>query len=120
MKVRKIIAMFIWVALLVSPAGAHPASKVQLSFDTETQLLTVDFTHKVKDLQAHFIYQVQVELNKVTIIEQSLKSQDDSSQGSLVYRIIDAKPGDQIKVITRCNKSGNRAAKLIIEAPGKE
>ena len=117
MKALRIIAVFAVAACLLSPASAHPASKVELSFDTGTQLLSVDFNHKVKDAQEHFIYQVQVEINKVTIIEQSLKSQDDTSRGSLIYRIIDAKPGDEIKVITRCNKSGNKAAKLTIEAP---
>ena len=35
--------------------------------------------------------------------------------GNLIYKIIDAKLGDKIKVRTNCNKTGKKSATLEIE-----
>ncbi|MDA3812632.1 MAG: hypothetical protein PF570_00095 [Candidatus Cloacimonetes bacterium] len=94
---------------------AHPASEVNLEFDQETSILTVNFDHKVKDAEKHFIFEVIVYLNKEDIIEQKLAKQDNIENGSLVYKIIDAKSGDTIKVRTNCNKTGKKSVTITIE-----
>ena len=107
-----LIGLFLVSALLL---GAHPASDVILSFDRETSTLTVDFTHKVSDAADHFIFEVTVYLNKDEIITQKIEKQETAEGGNLVYRIIDAKPGDVIKVKTNCNKSGKKTGELTLE-----
>lgn len=94
---------------------AHPASEINLEFNKETHLLTVDFAHKVKDAEKHFILEVIVNLNKEEIITQKLAKQDNTENGSLVYKIIDAKPGDKIKVSIKCNKIGKKSTEITIE-----
>ncbi len=94
---------------------AHPASEVNLEFDKETSMLTVNFTHEVKDAAKHFIFEVKVYLNKEEIIEQKIEKQDNVETGKLVYKIIDARSGDKIKVRTNCNKTGKKSATLEIE-----
>ena len=111
MKYLLVIVLLVSSALLL----AHPASKVDLSFDKETSVLTVNFNHKVKDIDKHFILEIRVELNGEKIIEQMLEKQDNLETGEVFYKIVDAKPGDEIKVRTKCNKFGKKSAKLTIE-----
>ncbi len=91
---------------------AHPASDIGLDFDLETTLLTVNFNHQVKNAENHFIYEVKVFLNKDEIIEQKLEKQETAEGGELIYKIIDAKPGDEIKVQINCNKFGKKSAEI--------
>lgn len=111
MKYFLVIALLIGSSLLV----AHPASNVNLEFNQETSILTVNFDHKVKDAEKHFIFEIIVYLNKEVIIEQKMERQDDMETGNLVYKIIDAKLGDKIKVRTNCNKTGKKSATVEIE-----
>lgn len=94
---------------------AHPASEVNLEFDNDTHLLMVNFVHKVKNAEEHFIIGVIVYLNNEEIIEQKIAKQDNTESGSLVYRIIDAKSGDKIKVSIKCNKVGKKSNEITIE-----
>ncbi len=111
MKYFLLVVLLIGSSLLV----AHPASNVNLEFDQETSILTVNFEHKVKDAEKHFIFEIIVYLNKEVIIEQKIERQDSMENGNLVYKIIDAKSGDKIKVRTNCNKTGKKSATLEIE-----
>jgi len=108
---------FLFIVLLIGSSllVAHPASNVTLEFNQETSILTVNFDHKVKDAEKHFIYEVKVYLNKEVIIEQKTEKQDNLESGNLVYKIIDAKSGDKIKVRTNCNKTGKKSATIEIE-----
>ncbi|MCF7912092.1 MAG: hypothetical protein K9M99_06170 [Candidatus Cloacimonetes bacterium] len=111
MKYLLIIVLLAGSALLL----AHPASKMDLSFDKETSVLTVNFEHQVKDVEKHFIFEILVYLNGDQIIEQKLEKQDNLETGEVFYKIVDAKPGDKIKVRTNCNKTGKKSAELVIE-----
>jgi len=111
MKYLLLAVLLIGNSLLV----AHPASNVDLEFDQETSVLTVNFDHKVKDAEKHFIFEIIVYLNKEVIIEQQIQKQGNLESGILVYKIIDVKPGDKIKVRTNCNKTGKKSATLDIE-----
>ncbi|MBT3756774.1 MAG: hypothetical protein HOK80_09235 [Candidatus Cloacimonetes bacterium] len=106
------LVVFVLGSLLLS---AHPASNVELEFNQETSILTVSFDHKVKDAEKHFIFEVTVYLNKEEIIEQKIEKQDDAESGTVLYKIIDAKSGDKIKVKTNCNKTGKKSATLTVE-----
>jgi len=110
MKYILLLVFIIGSALL----SAHPASEVTLTFDQETSILTVNFDHKVKDADKHFIYEILVYLNKDKIIEQNIEHQDNTETGSVIYKIIDAKSGDKIKVRTNCNKTGKKSAEIEI------
>eukprot|EP00831_Metopus_contortus_P036122 TRINITY_DN28656_c0_g1_i1.p2 TRINITY_DN28656_c0_g1~~TRINITY_DN28656_c0_g1_i1.p2 ORF type:complete len:106 (-),score=18.58 TRINITY_DN28656_c0_g1_i1:76-393(-) len=46
--------------VMISSLFAHSAKDVTASFDNETKLLKVDFTHKVSDESKHFIFLVKV------------------------------------------------------------
>jgi hypothetical protein len=107
-----LLVVFIFASSLLL---AHPASNVELEFNQETSILTVNFEHKVKDAGKHFIFEIIVYLNKEEIIEQKIEKQDSADSGIVLYKIIDAKPGDKIKVRTNCNKTGKKSAEIVIE-----
>ncbi|MCF7794414.1 MAG: hypothetical protein K9N09_11510 [Candidatus Cloacimonetes bacterium] len=107
---------FILIVLILSSAFliAHPASDIELTFDQETSILTVNYVHEVKDADKHFVYEIIVYMNGDEIIEQKMETQDNSEGGSVLYKIIDAKAGDEIKVRTNCNKTGKKSAEIEI------
>lgn len=103
------------LTLIISGLFAHSASKVTASFDKETKLLTVQYEHKVRDAMDHFIQEVDIEINGKEIISQLISYQETNTGGELIYRLPDFKIGDEIKIITECNKSGKKSGQLTIE-----
>lgn len=97
------------------PLSAHPASQVTLSYDQETQILRVDFEHKVSNALVHFINKIEVKLNDNIIIEQKIDIQDTKDGGTFIYKVPGLEPGDKISVTTECNKNGKKSAELEIE-----
>ena len=103
------------VLVISSLLLAHPASKVEISFNTESKVLELSFSHKVKNVETHYVEEVKVELNGEEIILQQISSQENLEGSSLMYKIPEAKVGDKIKVITKCNKFGKKKGKLVVE-----
>jgi hypothetical protein len=101
-----LIAVFMLTAWAV--VRAHPASAVRLEFDSAAHLLKVDVMHDTKNPAAHYIQTVSVRLNGREIVKQEFASQEDSIHQTAAYKIIDAKPGDNIEVMTVCNVFGKK------------
>jgi desulfoferrodoxin (superoxide reductase-like protein) len=93
---------------------AHPASDLEISFEEETATLSVSYQHQVRDAETHYIEEIKVMLNGEEIIQQKLGKQAETAGGKLSYIIIDAQAEDEIEVISKCNKFGNKKAKLEI------
>ena len=114
MKRIPILGLILLSLLLSVKISAHPASEVTLSYNAETMILKVGFSHKVRIADDHFIYKITVRLNGKDMISQEVGRQSSPEGGELIYKIIDAAPGDRIKVVTRCNKGGNKSAEIVI------
>lgn len=111
---KKLITIIIAVSLF-SSLYAHSASEVKAEFNDGTKILNVKYAHSVKDPASHFISTVTVDLNGKEIISQKLIKQDDSKNGSVLYKIPEAKAGDRITVKTKCNKGGSKNFELTVE-----
>lgn len=110
MKIPSII-----LALLIAlPLLAHPPKGLELAYDADSNILTVEITHSVKDASKHYINKVVVELNGKKIIEQVFKKQVDDELQHVTYEVIDADEGAKITVIGYCNISGKKAAELVV------
>ncbi len=94
---------------------AHPASNVSLNWDAKTSLLTVSFEHSVKNPGNHFINGVVIKVAGKEIISQSALMQENSTNGSYVYKLLGIKSGTVIEAVTVCNKIGKKSAKLTIK-----
>lgn len=113
--------VFILALVLLTPLVAHPPNSMELNYDSDTGILSIEITHDVKDASKHYISEVEVELNGTKLIEQSLRSQVDNEKQQVLYMVIDAKEGDEITVEAYCNISGKKKAKLsVITQKGSE
>ncbi len=113
---RKIIILTVLLSFIqILILYGHAPSVVTLDFNKKTRILEVKYDHRVRDATQHYVIEVKVWLNEKEIVIQSLSSQDDLDGGLLVYKIIDAKPGDEIHVQVRCNRAGNNSASIKIE-----
>jgi hypothetical protein len=88
--------------------AAHPPSSVVATYDSDKQLVTVTFVHKVGDNVDHFIKEIVILKNKKPIITQKLSFQDSKIGGSLVFKVNDLKPKDKLNVTATCNKGGQK------------
>lgn len=104
----------------ISAAYGHAPKEVNLKFELDEKLLEVRVQHQVNDAAKHFVSKVTVELNGKRIVEQMLAAQENMKDQVLVYRITDARVGDNITVTADCNISGKKKASLEIKPPPKE
>lgn len=101
---------------LAATAWATPPDSIALSIDS-THFLTVDVHHPVKQLgTAHYISQITVALNGVTIITQNFKSQSSLEWQEAYYQLIDAKEGDKITVTATCSLFGKLSTTMVVPA----
>ncbi|KQC08820.1 MAG: hypothetical protein APR54_00420 [Candidatus Cloacimonas sp. SDB] len=112
-KLRFFIVLVILSAIVV--LNAHPASNVSLTFDKEQNLLSVEFEHKVRNAEDHYISEVTVYLNDTEIITQKISKQQSAEGGKLLYVIVDTKVGDKLSVRIDCNKTGKKTGEIVIE-----
>lgn len=103
--------------ILLSPLVAHPPKDIELEYDPETGILSIEVAHGVSDASKHFVSEVEVELNGVKLIEQSFRSQVDGEKQHVLYKVIDAREGDTFTVEAYCNISGKRKAQLEVTVP---
>ena len=110
-------ALLVPIALtaLATSGFGHPPSAVTARFDTDEHLLTITVMHDVRDAAKHYIDQIEVEHNGKKIIEQRFKQQIDLNTQEALYRIIDARVGDKIKVTARCSISGKKSVEIPVE-----
>lgn len=111
---KSVIILFVTM-LFVMLLNAHPASEVKASFDKTTSILKVDFTHKVDNESAHFVFDVEVKLNGKKAVKQELWKQENKEGGSVLYKLTDAKAGDKIQIITDCNKGGKKSETIVVK-----
>ncbi|HHS13514.1 MAG TPA: hypothetical protein ENN03_07060 [bacterium] len=112
---KKIYMACLLTAAVVCAASAHAPSELKGSFNAETRVLNVTFSHAVSDANSHYITEIKIFLNGKQIIEQKLLSQENGEGGELVYRIPDAEPGDKLRINARCNKIGAKTLNITIE-----
>jgi hypothetical protein len=98
----------------------HPPSGMTARFDTDEHLLTVTVMHSVKDAAKHYIDEIEVDLNGKQMIKQQFNRQTDMKLQEVVYKVIDARVGDKIKVTADCNISGKKSLEITVEKKVEE
>ncbi|MFP4459024.1 MAG: desulfoferrodoxin family protein [Candidatus Zixiibacteriota bacterium] len=94
--------------------SAHAPKDIEAKFDIETKILEITVNHPVKG-DGHYVEKITVELNDEEIIQQQLNKQEDKEKQTVVYKITNAKSGDEIEVIADCNKFGKEKAKIEVK-----
>lgn len=117
---RSMLLTCVLILIIATCAFSHAPNKVEAEFDLDDQLLTVEVSHQVTDAAKHFVNKISIELNGEGIIEQKFFAQEDLKKQTVIYRIADAAPGDEIKVTAGCNISGRKKTTLKIEKKAEE
>ncbi|MHA1576133.1 MAG: hypothetical protein ACTSU3_02110, partial [Candidatus Thorarchaeota archaeon] len=107
---RKSTSLFciLFVSLLISqaaPVRAHTPGPITVEYDFDTQVLTVEVTHSVSDVNTHYIIQIVVEKNSVEFTTRDYTSQQSTTGMSDTFDV-PAVDGDQLRVTASCSISG--------------
>ena len=111
---KKLLFIIFFTVLVCSLLIAHPASKVNINYDKQNKQVDIKVTHMVGDETSHYIKNAKIYLNGKEIITQHAKSQVDKKMQHFLYKVIDVKKGDAIKVEVECNKQGTRTESINI------
>lgn len=114
MKKVLLLAVILILSLTLS-VSAHPPGEVEMSFNTENNMLEVTVTHNSNNISDHYVNNVTVQLNGDQNIEHSFITQTDQNVQYLHYMIPGAKSGDTITLTAECSKFGSRETEITIE-----
>ena len=95
--------------------SANPPRKVTLTYDADTQKLSVTILHPVRDTEKHYISEITILVDEKEIETKELTSQ--SSTDAEVYEITlpGLRKGAEIEVQTKCNQFGRKKGKLTVK-----
>ena len=88
-----------------SPQNAHPPSEMNLSYDLETQILTVNVTHVTIEPQSHRVYLIEVEKNGELYLDRQYDVQPASTFTDTF--LVEAQVGDELTVTAYCSLYGS-------------
>ena len=100
--------------VLISKAYCHPPYDIKITFDSGTKMLRAVILHNVANPLTHYIKKVDIGLNGMEIIEQSISKQDNNDSQAVSYLIPDAKPGDVLSVEAYCSITGKLKKKITL------
>lgn len=112
---KKVCLAMLFLTIFVSPVLAHPPTKVEISFNASTRMLTAAITHPVENPENHYVGKVDVAINGNEVLEHKLSRQDNADTQVVSYLIPDAKTGDVISVEGYCNISGKKEEEIRIQ-----
>ncbi len=122
MKRTKDISTFIFGAVLVflmfycvypPLTYADPPQDVKLSYDSNSQTLTVTITHKSSFTGFHYVKSVEIKKNGIGVSTNTYDSQPDPATFVYNYKVSAAK-GDKLEVTATCSLAGNKTVTLDI------
>ena len=94
------------LTVLCVPAFAHPAEKVLLKWEADTETLDVLAAHPVSNPARHYIVSIIVTVNGAKAAEKAYTAQTDPTGTHERFVLSGIKAGAVIEVTTRCNVSG--------------
>lgn len=112
--------LFVLVSLIpfIANTRAHSPFYIDLQYDFDTQTLDVTISHSVSDVNSHYIEEIRIWVNDVSVHNETYTSQTSTSQHLDSFNI-DAADEDVIKVLAICNVSGSLTDNITIGAPAE-
>jgi len=102
------------LAFFPTVANATPPANVELSYNTEKQVLEVKITHASSNLDKHYIKKVVIKKNGEAVGGGDYTSQPEKELFIYTYTLVVA-PGDLLEVKATCSVFGSKKAELKIE-----
>jgi hypothetical protein len=112
---KRTVTVFLFCLLVAARlAYAHPPSKMTVTFDKTTKLLTATITHEVVDPASHYIEQIEIMINGRRVLEHKISRQDNSTKQYVRYGLPDVKSGDKVAIKTYCSLSGSLTEEITV------
>lgn len=93
---------------------ANAPKDVNLSYDSQSQMLTVTITHKSPFPKVHYIKIVEIKNNGSIVSTNKYKNQPDQATFTYSYKV-PAKAGETLEVNASCSMYGSKTVNLIVE-----
>jgi len=93
---------------------ANAPQDVKLSYDSQSQMLTVTITHKSPFPSLHYIKNVEIKKNGNSVSAGKYENQPDQATFSYSYKI-PATTGEKLEARASCSLYGSRTANLTVE-----
>lgn len=92
---------------------ANAPKDVQLSYDSQSQMLTVTITHKSPFPNFHYIKIVEIKKNGNVVSTNKYKNQPDQATFTYSYNV-PAKVGETLEVKASCSLFGSKTVNLTV------
>jgi hypothetical protein len=106
--------IFFFLLLFSFLLSAHPPKSIDLSYDTETAVLTVKVWHKVDNQETHYIKKIVVFLGAEQIAAKAYERQQTNEYQEDIF-VFTEKPlqkGEPVKVQAFCSIAGEKTVNL--------
>lgn len=115
-----LICIWLMATCLLLPQYAHADAPqdMALSYNIQTQTLTVTVTHKSAFTGFHYIKQVEIKKNSQPAEKNDYESQPGKTTFAYTYKI-PAAVNDVLEVTASCNIQGKKTATLKVDAEKK-
>lgn len=115
---NKSLLILTTILIFISSCGfvyAHSPTNMNLSYNITTKELQVSINHQVSNPNTHYIYNIVIKKNGVTIINQDYSNQPGSSF-TYIYNETSAVEGETIEVTGYCNQGGSIKRQLTVSS----
>lgn len=112
---KKVLLFIVVMLLFITTAvTAHSPQKLQASFDMETHILKVEFTHTVGGENTnHYVDKISIIINESEVITQ-IPGQQLKNDETFIYYMPGLSNGDEVKIMAYCSISGNLSTQKTI------
>ena len=107
------ILLLIFFTLSTINVSAHSPSNMNLSYNTNTKELDVSINHQVANPDTHYVNNIIIKINDITIQTEEYSSQPGSSF-TYTYENFTATKDDKIEVTANCNQGGSITKTLTV------
>ncbi len=113
-KVLMGILMFFAVCFMYPQTSlAHAPQDVQLSYDSNSQMLAVTITHQSPFPGTHYIKSVEIKKNGSVVSTNKYEKQPDQATFTYSYKVA-AADGETLEVKASCSLYGSKTATLTV------
>lgn len=109
-----LFVLFILIAVCPINAYAHPPKEVTLSYTMSSQKLDVTIVHNSFFPNSHYIKEIEIKKNGVSVGVHNYQSQPTKSEFAYTYDV-PASKGDIIEVTANCSLYGSKTVQLTVD-----
>ncbi len=108
-----VLTLFMLTGFMQTPVSAHVPEDMTLSYNFGTQILTVNVSHYTPNTKAHYIEQIEVEKNGISVLNKTYENQslnDYVYESFSVSTVVD----DNLTVTAFCSKDYTLTSWVIV------